>query len=113
MKKSILILLVVLLVSVFALSGCSNTEDADTTPKETVADVAEVTVGEDDAKAIALEDAGIPETAANNLAIESGEFDGQKAYVITFEWSGFDYQYTISATTGEIVEEIFDGDVIE
>lgn len=108
MKKSIIILLAVLFVVIFAFGGCARPNDPSIeTP---AADTS--SISEDEAKAIALEDAGITETAAEGLAIEVVEFEGEKAYVITFVWSGFDYQYTIDAGTGEIVETIFDGEVL-
>lgn len=114
MKRSLVVLLVILLGAVFALSGC--TEADEPAPTETFAVTTEAVadvVDENGAKAIALEDAGIPETAANNLVVTTGKVDGAKVYVVAFDWSGFDYQYTISAATGEIVETIFDGEVLE
>ncbi|MBE6824180.1 MAG: hypothetical protein E7513_02420 [Ruminococcaceae bacterium] len=109
MKKSIIILLAVLFVAIFALGGCAKAEDP-TTDDPAVSDAA--SVDEDGAKAIALEDAGVPETAAEDLTVTSEEVDGEQVYVIAFVWSGFDYQYTVSASTGEIVETIFDGEVL-
>ncbi len=109
MKNSIIILLAMLLIVTFALGGCTMEE---TPEPDAPAVTNEAAVDEDGAKAIALEDAGIPETAAEYLAIKSDEVDGVKVYVVTFVWSGFDYQYTISAGTGEIIETIFDGSVI-
>jgi len=113
MKRIICLLFTVLFAVAFVLGGC--TEAQDPTPTETNAITTEAAadnVDENGAKAIALEDAGISETAAQNLAVNTDEVDGAKVFVITFEWSGFEYQYTIKASTGEIVETIFDGEVI-
>ena len=107
MKKLICLLLTVLFVSAFALSGCEGSDTNTTdTPEETTA--AAVTIDEAEAKEIALSDAGVPETAAENLTVKL-END---SYVVAFVWSGFDYQYTINASTGEITEILFDGSVL-
>lgn len=108
MKKSIIILLAILFVAIFALGGCTKANDPSIeTP---AADTS--SISEDDALAVALEDAGIQETAAENLTITKGEFEGKEAYVIAFVWSGFDYEYTIDANTSEILQTVFDGDVL-
>lgn len=114
MKKTLLILLAVLFVAAIALSGCSNSSPApaaDDAVTEAAAPVADI--GEDAAKAAALEKAGITETAAENLTVKTEEVDGVQAYIVAFEWSGFEYEYTVNAATGDIIQEIFDGDVIE
>lgn len=112
MRRSLFIMLAVLCVAVFALSGCTKEDPTPTETNAITTEAAADNVDENGAKAIALEDAGIPETAANNLTVTTGEVDGAKVYVVAFDWSGFDYQYTISASTGEIVETIFDGSVL-
>lgn len=106
MKKLICLLLTVLFVSAFALSGCegSDTNTTDAPEKTTAA----VTIDEAEAKEIALSDAGVPETAAENLTVKLEN----NSYVVAFVWSGFDYQYTINASTGEITEVLFDGSVL-
>lgn len=113
MKRIICLLFTVLFALTFVLGGCTDAKDP--TPTETNAITTEAAadnVDENGAKAIALEDAGITETAAKNLAVNIDEAAGAKVYVVTFEWSGFEYQYTIKASTGEIIETMFDGEVI-
>ena len=108
MKKTILVLIAILLVATLALTACSK-KGTTTTDEPTVA-AAVNAIGEEEAKAVALEKAGIPETAAENLVITESEYEGQKAFVVSFEWSGFEYEITVSATSGSIVYYIFDGD---
>ena len=108
MKRSIVILLAVLLISVFALGGCSSSND----PSIETPAANNSSISEEDALAVALEDAGIQESAAEELNVEATDVDGSKAYVISFVWSGFDYQYTIDASSGEIIEALFDGEVV-
>lgn len=114
--KKIVALLSVLLVCVMAFSACSSgkktTPDTDRTSAVTQAEVA-AKIDEQKAKEIAFEDAGIKETAAEDLAVTEGEKKGKEVYTITFKWSGFDYEYSISKTDGEIVESIFDGEVVK
>ncbi len=108
MKKSIAILLGVLFVVLFALGGCTSAND----PSIETPAANNSSISEQDALAVALEDAGIQESAAEDLAIVADEADGKKVYVISFVWSGFDYQYTIDASSGEIIETMFDGEVL-
>lgn len=107
MKKSIIILLAILFVAIFALTGCTKANDPSIESP-----AANSSISEDDALTVALEDAGIQETAAENLTITKGEFEGKEAYIIAFVWSGFDYEYTIDASTSEILQTVFDGDVL-
>lgn len=108
MKKLICLLLTILFVSAFALSGCEGSDTNTTDAPEEATTVAAVTIDEAGAKEIALADAGVPETAAKNLTVKLEN----NSYVVAFEWSGFDYQYTINASTGEIAEVLFDGSVL-
>ena len=109
MKKSLIVLMSILLVAVFAFSACSGSgekTEADTTA-DTTAAAASIT--EDEARAIVLEKHGVPETAAENLTVKSTQFEGEDAFVVAFSWSGFDYETTVNAS-GKIVKDIFDGD---
>ncbi len=97
-----------------SMTACNNgsTENTETT-KDAVSVVDETTeavsmIDEAEAKEIVFADLSIKESAAENLTVKLEN----NAYVIAFDWSGFDYQYTVDATTGEITETIFDGDVL-
>ena len=64
-------------------------------------------IGEDKAKRIALEDAGISESNASSLTVELDEDDGVVVYdveflVISDQSAVKEYDYEIDATTGEI-----------
>ena len=64
-------------------------------------------IGEDEAKRIALEDAGISESNASSLTVELDEDDGAVVYdveflVISDQSAVKEYDYEIDATTGEI-----------
>ena len=116
MKKEFKIIvgaLGILLIASF-MTACNNgsTENTETT-KEAVSVVDETTeavnmIDEAQAKEVVFTDLSIKESAAENLTVKLEN----NAYVIAFVWSGFDYQYTVDAITGEITETIFDGDVL-
>lgn len=103
----------ILLISTFMV-GCNNggTENTETT-KEAVSVIDETTeavntIDEAEAKEIVFADLCIQETAAENLTVKLEN----NAYVIAFDWSGYDYQYTVDAVTGDITEIMFDGEVL-
>lgn len=110
--KKLIILVSILLICVLSFSACSSGSKSQSNDTDEPAAVATTTIGEDEAKAIAFEDAGITETAAEELTVADSEVKGEAVYVISFKWSGFDYQYSISKASGEIVKEIFDGEVM-
>ena len=112
MKKSIILMIALLLISLLMFTGCSEEQTTDDTPTQEVTQADEITLSEEEATAIALENAGIQQTAANNLTVTADALDGVDVYVVAFDWSGFDYQYTINAATGEIIETLFDGEVL-
>ena len=108
MKKIICLLLSVLFISAFTLSGCGDSDINPTDAPEATTTVAAVTIDEAAAKEIVWNDMCIQESAVENLTVK---FENN-SYIIAFEWSGFDYQYTINAGTGEIAEVLFDGSVL-
>ena len=118
MKKTIkimaLVLCLIFTASLMAACGNDNkTETNNTTDAVTTAQIettaAALTIDETQAKEIVWADLSIQETAAENLTVELKD----NSYIIAFQWSGFDYQYTVSAITGDILETIFDGEVLE
>lgn len=56
------------------------------------------------AKSIALNKAGVKESATRDLEVELDSEDGVKVYEISFETSEYEYEYVISAKTGKILE---------
>ena len=108
--KTTLRILALTLCLIFAAAfmlACNKDAKNDTTtttaPETTAA--LEVTLDEAQAKEIVWADLSIQESAAENLTVslENG------SYIIAFDWSGFDYQYTVNGATGEITEVLFDG----
>ncbi len=111
--KIIVGVLGILLIST-TMVACNNGGTENTEPtKEALSVVDETTeavsmIDEAEAKEIVFADLSIKESAAENLTVKLEN----NAYVIAFDWSGFDYQYTVDATTGEIIETMFDGEVL-
>ena len=72
----------------------ASTKPATTTKtKKTVAQV----------KKIALEHAGVKESAARDLEVELDKEGTKVYYEVTFESGGYDYEYDIDAYTGKIL----------
>lgn len=61
-------------------------------------------IGEDKAKSIVVEHAGFVITDVNFSKIELDSDDGQIVYEIEFYKDGREYEYTINASTGSIIE---------
>jgi len=57
----------------------------------------------EEAKAIALQDAGLKESDVRDLEVDLDRDDGTVHYDVDFEKSGDDYDYDIDARTGEIL----------
>ncbi len=60
-------------------------------------------IGEQKAKEIALKHAGVSESSAKELEAELDRENGTYIYDVSFKSSGYEYDYDINATTGEIV----------
>lgn len=117
MKKLFGILLVAALL-LPVLAGCQSSETQQppvTTlpPVETTAPVQKTTpatepvvqyITPDEAKAIALQDAGLKETEVRDLEVELDKDDGVLHFDVDFEKDGYDYDYEIDATSGKILK---------
>ena len=116
MKKLFGILLVAALL-LPVLAGCQNSETQQppvTTlpPVETTSPLQETTpatqpavqyITPDEAKAIALKDAGLQEADVRDLEVELDRDEGGVHYDVDFEKGSADYDYDIDAVTGEIL----------
>ena len=124
MKKSFSVLLVTALL-LAVLAGCQSTvsyppaqEGANQTvpaPQESVpptaeapadtqpAEAAPTYITPEEAKAIALQDAGLAEADVRDLEVELDLDDGPAHYDVDFEKGNADYDYDIDAVTGEIL----------
>lgn len=60
-------------------------------------------IGQDEASKIALEDAGTTEDAVSRFLVSQDQDDGRKIYEVQFSYDGTEYDYEISADTGEII----------
>ena len=109
MKNTLRILALVLCLVLTAslMVACGKDSKKDDTKDTTAAVETEPVelIDEATAKEIVWADLNIQETAAENLTVEFKD----NTYVIAFDWSGFDYQYTVNAATGVIDEILFDG----
>ncbi|MGT2910645.1 PepSY domain-containing protein [Streptococcus cameli] len=81
----------------------SSESTASTTDQ---AAVAASLISEEQAKEAALKHAGLAESAVSQLTIQLDMENGQQVYEVDFNdtTAGLDYDYTIDAVTGEIVE---------
>ena len=78
-----------------------------TTPAQTGAPVIDNSTGEVDeakAKEIALAHAGVPETEASITKLKLDYEDGRQVYEIKIIYGNMEYEFTIDANTGEILE---------
>lgn len=65
---------------------------------------AESRLNETQAVRVALEDAGLDESETDRIRTESDREDGQTVYEITIRAGGTEYEYTLAAESGEILE---------
>ena len=76
--------------------------DNDMNENSNAADSSKV-ITEDEAKSIALKDAGIEEADAKSLRIKLDTDDGVKEYEVEFYTTEKEYEYEINANTGKIL----------
>ncbi|MBR3867263.1 MAG: PepSY domain-containing protein, partial [Butyricicoccus sp.] len=67
-------------------------------------------IGSDKAKAAALAHAGLTESQIRELEVSRDRDDGRLEYEIEFKANGMEYEYTIDAATGSILEHEKDRD---
>ncbi|WP_298033671.1 PepSY domain-containing protein [uncultured Dysosmobacter sp.] len=67
-------------------------------------------IGQDAAKAAALAHAGIAESQITHLEVEQDWDDGRLEYEVEFKSGGYEYEYTIDAATGAVLEHEKDWD---
>ncbi len=128
MKKILAILTAALLTAAFA--GCSNAAKESTAPTQSttqaqtaaptqaqtaaltqaetttaVTTTAAATITEDEAKGIAVADAGFTLNQVNFTSVHSDFDDGMAVYEIEFTKDNQEYDYTIDAVSGAILEK--------
>ncbi len=67
-------------------------------------------IGQDAAKAAALAHAGLTEGQTTRLKVERDWDDGRLEYKVEFKSEGYEYEYTIDAATGAVLEHEKDWD---
>ena len=67
-------------------------------------------IGAEKAKSIALSDAGFTASQVQDLQVEKDNDDGRLEYEVEFQVNGTEYEYTISAADGTILEKDIDKD---
>ena len=87
-----------------------ETKPKATEPKPTEA-AAKTVIGKDKAKSIALKHAGISESKATNLVVQYDKED--KEYEVDFRAGDYEYEYTIGAYSGKVLEHDKEYDPIE
>lgn len=104
-------------LTLFGLAACDNDDDdkvitnnqpvasSTTTASSPATASASATLTQDDAKAIALKDAGFAETDVTLLTIEQDTDNGVLTYEIDFVKDTTEYSYTINANSGDILEK--------
>lgn len=137
MKKQIIALMEVTILSAGMLVGCGGNDntnnESDATHEVTTELVAtnEITsdnatteettsnssganadniISEEEAKNIALKDAGVKEGSVTNIRIELDFDDGRQEYDVDFYVGDKEFEYTISAEDGSILEKDADID---
>ena len=78
-------------------TSTTSTTATTTTTTETKKTVAQV-------KKVALDHAGVQESAARDLEVELDDENGKELYEISFESGSYEYEYEIDAYTGKILK---------
>ena len=85
--------------------GSHTTQPTQPTQPSTGSDI-----GAEKAKSIALSDAGFTASQVQDLQVEKDNDDGRLEYEVEFQVNGTEYEYTISAADGTILEKDIDKD---
>ncbi len=67
-------------------------------------------IGADGAKAAALTHAGLSESQVSHLEVERDWDDGRLEYEVEFKCGGYEYEYTISGTSGAVLDHEMEWD---
>ena len=94
---------VVITLSLFLSAGCSGSDNSALAPAESAApEAAASSIDEEQAKAIALKDAGITETDVTFMQVKTDIENGVSVFDVEFIAGDTEYDYEIDAATGEI-----------
>ncbi|MGT2934084.1 PepSY domain-containing protein [Streptococcus catagoni] len=107
MKIKKLSLMLVTSLSVFALAACqSNGHNSDKTDKaDKMSQSSEKVMTEARAKEIAFKDAKVEDAKVKNLTVKKENEDGKTVFDIEFDHKDMEYNYSIDAHSGKILEK--------
>ena len=105
MKK----LIITAVLTAFLLTGCSVAAAPNPGSTQATAPKATLLTAEE-AKAIALENAGFTADQVSGLRADFDREDGKPEWEVEFHQGGFEYDYTVHAETGKILESDKDRD---
>ena len=115
MRKILMVLTICFcMIAVAACSSGSATSTNETAPAEPSATEVQTTeakgqtIGEEEAKAIALKHAGLKESEVTFALAHLDMDDGVEAYDVEFYKDGKEYDYEIDAYSGDIISYDFD-----
>ena len=134
MKRQIIVLFGVSLLTLGVLTGCgqkdenpgetgteiisnevtsqnATTAQNDAINETSTADNSTNIISEEEAKNIALQDAGVDAADVTNIRINLDYDDGRQEYDVDFYEGTKEYEYTISAEDGRILEKDIDNDI--
>lgn len=101
MKKKWTGIVAIALSVMLFLAGC--TAPGNSGQQKTTSTQSNAQMTEEDAKAIALEDAGVAEADTVYMRVRSDRDDGQACYDVEFATTETKYDYTINAQNGEVI----------
>ena len=88
-----------LLAAALLLTGCSARFDADVAAISSAAQPLTI----EQARDLALEQAGVTADQVTQLEVEYDTDDGIPRYEVSFHYDGWEYDYELSAETGELI----------
>lgn len=88
-----------LLIAALLLTGCSARFDADVAAISSAAE----SLTREQARDLALEQAGVTADQVNRLEVEYDTDDGVPRYEVSFYYNGWEYDYEYNADTGELL----------
>ena len=87
-----------LLIAALLLTGCSARFDADVAAISSAA-----ALTREQARDLALEQAGLSADQVTRLEVEYDADDGAPRYEVSFHYDGWEYDYEFHAETGELI----------
>lgn len=93
----------VLLIAALLLTGCSASFDANANANVPTISSAAEPLTREQARDLALEQAGVTADQVTRLEVEYDTDDGVARYEVSFHYDGWEYDYEFNADTGELL----------